>query len=421
MVRAIRKFHGRLSALCCDNRGGVAMTTALMLPVIIGFIGLAIDTANWYSNHRQLDRIVETAAAAAAPYLSNSSYTTAMITAVAENVAALNGLSTSSGDTISVAVGSNPSSITVNGTRKLNKFFSAMFLPTTPTTTATASATSPSNSVCMLVTATTASQALLVDSGASLTAPNCEIDVASTSATAAVFNGSLTNVLKVCVAGNSTLASGNSVNNLTNSCTTATNTYTSSLPTVTVPGSCIVNGNVYGPGTVTLNPGRYCGNYNWNGPGTLKLNPGLYIIDGGVNWTLSETWTISGSGVTFYLVNSGSYLDFNGSATVNLTAPTSGTYANILMFEPSGLSPSGTGGCTGDGCFNLTAQTTGNNLQGLIYLPSRNVYLQATGFSSNGMSLVAYTVRFYKTMSMTMSPSSNSLNNGGSGTGILTN
>ncbi len=413
MVRAIGALHKQVSAFCSEHGGGVGVTTALILPVLVGFIGLGIDTANWYSNHRQAERISEAAAWAAAPYLSNSNYTTAQVTAIAQNVAVLNGLSTSTGDSLSVTVTPNLSSLTVTATRPLKRYFSALFLPTDPVTKGSATAGSSSNPVCILVVAETGSKALQVNSGAVLNAPNWEIDVASTNSNAAVFNASLPNVAKVCVAGGS--SGGATVNNLANNCTTASDPY--NIPAPTIPGSCIVNGQVYGPGTVTLNPGRYCGHFNWNGPGTLTLNPGLYILDGGVDWTLSENWTINGNGVTFYLVDGGSYIDFSGGATVNLTAPTTGTYANILMFEPPGLS-TGTGGCTGDGCFNLTAQTSGNAMKGVVYLPSRNIYLQATGFVSSGLTLVANTVTFYGTMRWTMSPSANPIS-GSSGAAVL--
>ncbi|MGD1036047.1 MAG: pilus assembly protein TadG-related protein [Roseiarcus sp.] len=413
----MRKFCKQLTAFCFEVGGVTAVTTALLLPVLVGFIGLGIDTANWYSNHRQMERIAELAATAAAPYLSNTSNTSAIITAIAENDAVLNGLSTSNGDSIAVVVASNRSTVSVTATRQLDLYFSSLFLPTAPVTAATAEAGSSSNPVCILVQAATSSQALSVNSGASLNAPDCEIDVASTSSSAAVFNASLMQVAKVCVAGGSTVNDGSTINNLTNDCTPATDPYISNIPTPTV-GSCLVNGNVYGPGTVNLNPGTYCGNYNWNGPGTLNLAPGLYIINGGVNWTLSENWTVNGAGVTFYFVNSGSYIDFNGGATVNLTAPTTGTYANILMFEPPGLSSSQSG-CTGDGCFNLTAQTTGNELQGVIDLPSRNIYLQASGFTSSGLTLVANTVTLYGTMSGSMSPGASTISSSGGKTGVL--
>ena len=58
MVRAIGALHKQVSAFCSEHGGGVGVTTALILPVLVGFIGLGIDTANWYSNHRQAERIV---------------------------------------------------------------------------------------------------------------------------------------------------------------------------------------------------------------------------------------------------------------------------------------------------------------------------------------------------------------------------
>jgi hypothetical protein len=60
-------------------------------------------------------------------------------------------------------------------------------------------------------------------------------------------------------------------------------------------------------------------------------------------------------------------LQFNGNVTTDISAPTSGTYANILMFEPDPLSSS-----------NLPIDgTSGSSLQGLLYLPSRNVTINS--------------------------------------------
>jgi Flp pilus assembly protein TadG len=411
MICATRRRHKYRNRLWTDNGASIATIAALLLPVLVGFIGLGLDTANWYSNHRKIETIVESAALAAAPYLS--SMTTAQITAVVQNVATLNGLSTGSGDTISVWVNSNPSTLQVTATRNLKLFFSALFLSSGPVTTASAEASSSTNPVCVLVTSQTASGALTVDSGATLAAPNCEIDVASTSSTAATFNGSLPNVTKVCVAGGS--SGSGTAHNLTNGCTTATDTY-ANIPAPTV-GSCTVNGANYGPGTVNLNPGVYCGHFNWNGPGTLNLACGTYILNG-TDWTISESWTVNAPCVTFYLTNSSAYIDFNQGATVTLKPPTTGTYANILMFEPAGL-VSTTNGCTGDGCFNITAQTTGNIVQGVIHLPSRNVYVQAAGLSGTGLTLVVNTVTLYSTMNWTLTPSTNPITNSGNTMGTL--
>jgi hypothetical protein len=377
-----------------------------MLPVLVGLIGLALDTANWYTNHRRMDRIVETAAAAAASYLGND--TTAQITAIAANVATLNGLSTSTGDTLTVTVASNPATLTVTGTRKLNRFFSAMFLPTAQVATSTATAGPSSNPVCILVLDPSSSQTLLVNSGATLNAPSCQIDVASTSASAAVFDSSLPNVAGVCVAGSSTVSGGSTINNLTNKCTTVPDPYAGTIAKPTV-GSCTVNGKTY-LGTTGLSPGTYCGTFNFSGTGNLNLAAGLYILNG-TNWNLNSGWTINGTGVTFYFVTSASYIQFNSNVTVNLSAPTSGTYANILMFEPAGLSTSS---------FAIDGTSTSHLLQGVIYLPSRNItFNAASNVTSDTLTLVVNQL-ILDNVNWSIGPDASTIGGSGAGTvGVL--
>jgi hypothetical protein len=212
-----------------------------------------------------------------------------------------------------------------------------------------------------------ASQSLLVNSDFSLNAPDCQIDVASTSSTAAIFDsGSTLTVQKTCVAGNVT-NNGATVGGLTTDCAVEANPYQGKLTAPTV-GSCTVNSTNYS-GSVNLSPGTYCGTFNFNGSGTVNLAAGTYIFDG-TDWNINSGWTITGTGVTFYFVNSSSYVQFNSGVTVSLAAPTSGTYANVLMFEPDGLA---TSSFAIDG-----TSSSGHALQGLVYLPSRNITFNST-------------------------------------------
>ncbi len=408
MPQAIRRLRKRLGALRSETRGNFAVTTALMMPVLVGFLGLALDTANWYTNHRQMDRIVETAAAAAASYLGSD--TTAQITAIAANVAALNGLSTSTGDTLTVTVASNPATLTVTGTRKLNQFFSALFLPAGPVTTSSATASAAGNPVCILVLDPSSSQTLLINSGVTLNAPSCQIDVASTSSSAAMFNSSLRNVAGVCVAGGSTVNGGSTINHLTNNCTTAANPYAGNIPKPTV-GGCTVNGQNFS-GTTNLSPGTYCGSFNFNGTGTLNLAAGLYIFNG-TNWNINSGWTINGTGVTFYFVTGGSYIQFNSNVTANLSAPTSGTYANFLMFEPAGL---------GISSFSIDGTSSSHLLQGVIYLPSRNItFNSASNVTSDALTLVVNQL-ILNSVNWSISPDASGIGGNGAGAvGVLLN
>jgi len=377
LIRHLRSFGLHLVAFRRDESGVTAILTALMMVAIFGFVGLGLDAAVWYTNHNQMQVIVDSAALGAAKMMSNSTNTTAMITAAAKNDAVLNGLSTGTGDTISASVGSNPSSVTVTITRKMPTFFSALFLSApTISATATASGAGTDVQVCILVLAS-GSQTLVVNSGNTLTMPACQIDVASTSSQAAIFNSSLPNVAGVCVAGSSTVNGGSTINNLVNQCTVAADPFANTIPAPSY-GACTVNGANYN-GTVNLSPGTYCGNFNFNGSGTVTLAAGTYVFNG-ANWSINSGWTVNGTGVTVYLVNSSSYIQFGSGVAVNLSAPTSGTYANVLMFEPNGL---------GTSSFTMDGSSSGHLLQGLIYLPSRDITFNSTAnVSSDGMTLV---------------------------------
>jgi hypothetical protein len=230
--------------------------------------------------------------------------------------------------------------------------------------------------VCILLVNQLASQALLVNAGAVLNAPTCEIDVQSTRGPAAIFNTTL-NVKNICIAGTTIIKNGGSDPPAQTGCAAISDPFVGKLPTVSV-GNCDFNGQAFDPGNLTLNPGVYCGSTNFNGSGTLTLRPGLYIISGGA-MTFNSGWTVNGAGVTFYLVDQNSTLQFNGSVDATLSAPTSGTYANILMFEPNGL---GTEQLAIDG-------SSGSSFTGLIYLPSREVTINSvSNMTTNKVTMV---------------------------------
>jgi hypothetical protein len=92
-------------------------------------------------------------------------------------------------------------------------------------------------------------------------------------------------------------------------------------------------------GSLTINPGIYT-SIRVSGDGSLTLNPGVYIIAGG-GLMVSGDGNISGSGVAIYIAG----CDFCGSSdeigsvtlsghgTLNLTAPTCGPYAGVVLFQ----------------------------------------------------------------------------------------
>jgi hypothetical protein len=283
----------------------------------------------------------------------------------------------------------------------------------TPGTQATVS---PAATVCILLVDQLDSQALLVNSGAKISAPTCDIHVASTQSPAAMFNATL-GVNTICIKGSTIVKNGGVTPPAVTSCSTISDPFAGKLPTVStnscssIPsannnlnynsgtGAAVLSAGVYGGinfnnTSVTLNPGVFCGSINFNGvtSGTVTLNPGLYEVHG--TWNVNSGWTVNGSGVTFYLVDQNAMVHFNGTTSATLSAPTTGTYTNVLMYEPSGVTTS-----------YATIDSSTLNMTGLIYLPSRKLTANSTSnLTSTGLTMVLSTLTL-NTTNWTMAPS----------------
>jgi hypothetical protein len=141
-----------------------------------------------------------------------------------------------------------------------------------------------------------------------------------------------------------------------------------------VPANCA--GGNYNSGA--LQPGCYSG---LSVNGAVTLNPGVYVINGGV-LKLNGNADLSGSGVTFFLTG-GATVSMNGNAVVNLTAPTSGTYAGMLFIDD----PASPGGSN---TFNGAA---GSRMTGALYFPKQDVQYAGNFSGVNGCThIVANTV-----------------------------
>jgi hypothetical protein len=107
-----------------------------------------------------------------------------------------------------------------------------------------------------------------------------------------------------------------------------------------------------------------------------KATSGSYQTCGdGANVGLCATGsslTLSGSNVFFYL-DSGAGLDIHGSSiSVNLSPPTSGSYAGILFFQARSNSQTA-----------YLSGSSGSLISGVIYLPNGMLEMQGSSNSSN--------------------------------------
>ena len=140
-----------------------------------------------------------------------------------------------------------------------------------------------------------------------------------------------------------------------------------------------------GGATVTLNPGTYCGNLSLNGSQNLVMNPGNYIFKSGggssCGLSASANSSLTGTGVFMYFKDNCD-VSFTGNGAINLSAPTSGMYQGVLMFQARGntVASALTGGA-------------GQVLNGILYFP--DALLQYAGGSSSSINSATATIIAY--------------------------
>lgn len=354
-----------------EDRGSVSVIFAMGLIVILGAAGLAID----YSRSEQLKSQVQMAldAAVLAGAVAEQGYETD----VARKRLAAAGIT---GVTASFTVA--PSGEVV-GQAKANlptSLLAALGQRTLRISATSSAIRNGGGRVCVLVLDPSTPQALIVNNGADVTAPDCEIHVSSTANPAAVFNaGTTIDTQRLCVSGTSVLDNGGSHPGLELGCTPAGDPYAGLLPD---PSSAICDYSAlnFTGGSVNLTPGVYCGGINFNAAPNVTFAPGVYVIRGG-SW-LVDGGTWAGNGVVFFFADT-SIIQFNSAVAASLTAPPSGPYEGVAMFEAAGLARSP---------FVLN-DAKSFELEGLIYLPSRDMIFNANAsLTDKAFTLVVNTL-----------------------------
>jgi hypothetical protein len=163
-----------------------------------------------------------------------------------------------------------------------------------------------------------------------------------------------------------------------------------SLPAPTVPAGCdYTNYKVKGWATPTLSPGVYCNGISITN-GTANFSPGVYILKGGGMTTQDSNSQAVGTGVMFYNTYDASHaygsINLAATSNVSLTAPTSGTYAGILIFEDRSVS--------GHPVESFGGGST-SKFEGTIYEPNSNIT-----FTGNATLNAAYTILIANQISM---------------------
>ena len=153
--------------------------------------------------------------------------------------------------------------------------------------------------------------------------------------------------------------------------------------------------------TRMLDPGVYCGGLNLQG--NVTLNPGLYVVKDGP-LSMNSQGTITGTGVTFYLMGKDAAVDINGGAKLELTPMTSGAYSGMLFVQDRSSNVGGISKLNGNAA---------SFLQGVVYLPTQQLQINGTASAQQASTffpIVADTIKISGTASVGATADSSRLN-----------
>jgi Flp pilus assembly protein TadG len=413
-MTAIRPFQSA-RRVRADRRGGVVLTVAIALPVLMGAAGLAVDLGQWYRERATLQVAADAAAIGAARLLSDSAATTAdyQSVALAEAEGAIaNGTVGTLAEPVSVTVASGES-VAVTLTSTANQYFTGVLGLPRPTLVASATAGIVAPPGCVLALSGTAEKAIDVENEGGISATDCGVfsdsDVEDPDNDSIyVRNGSITGSSVGAVGGVEASTNGQSIisPSPTEGDPPEANPY-ANLPAPSVGSSCTPYPTPQNGGaSVTLSPGTYCSIDAANDT-TINFEPGVYIIDNGDfiidNGSTIGTAAGDNTGVTFIMAGSSpGYIDWeNYTQTAwELSAPTSGTYAGILVYQSPSTPASNSAVSNDCGALNdpgdIVVGGSGLTLNGVLYMPSVNLQISNNAVvkaaSGGTLSVIANTI-----------------------------
>lgn len=182
----------------------------------------------------------------------------------------------------------------------------------------------------------TAAGALSLSGNASLTATDGTVYVNSSSSKARTLTGNAKLVAKSSfVVGGDSITGNATVSGALSTGVSALSDPFSWLPAPSTSALSVQSStelSISGNTVRALHPGVYQNGITLSGNAVVTLDPGVYYLsEGGLD--VSGNASVTGTGVTIYSASTRAGINLSGNGTIKLTAPTSGLFASIAVYE----------------------------------------------------------------------------------------
>ena len=378
-----------------DRRGNVLAIAGAALPLLIGSVGLATDTIQWALWKRQLQRAADSAAFAGAysRFQDQSSTTGVTKDLTNNNHLWVPLLSTYPQISEPADTATFVRAVEVKLAVQQELSFSSLFMSSAPIITATARAAAiDSGNFCVVALEKTNNSGIIIQ-GSSIVNLGCGMISNSPSASVSVgVNGNAHNVTADPVAGAGGVPDINGVTTEQSYHLAQPdpfeNKYDTNIPPAVPCGGMSSHEVSNIAGVTTLSPGCYSGNnqqFKFNG-GSYHLQPGVYYLNN-IDF-IATGGTITGTGVTIVLTGSTpGQVQMNGNASINLTAPTTGTWAKMLLTQSTNATNSTNA--------NVINGNASSSFDGTIYFPNQELkFSGSSGAQTKCAMVVARRVNF---------------------------
>ena len=384
MIQAIKR-------LWHDRRGNTLVIAAGALPLVIGSAGLATDTIQWALWKRQLQRTADSAAIAGVyAKLAGQDVPTQVNNDVTKNNQTQ--ITLLSGPTIGYpANGANwTSSVSVGMSIQKKLSFSSLFLSSPPVITANATAAAVmAGEYCAQAQINTNTTGIKAGGNVNVDL-KCGMITNSTSMDAAVaFGSSTVTASPIAAVGGLDKTDNWAAGTILLPFTVPQPDPFADINPPTIPAGCNSNFSTQPSdvGAGPVNPGTLCFK-NMSFKGDTVLSPGTYIVTG--DFTANSTAKVTCDGCTFIMTNSNATdtgtVDINGSATMKLTAPDTGTYKGMLFYSNRGADASD---------INKINGNSSSAYKGAFYFPHQQVeFTGNAGVTFECIKLVSWQLTF---------------------------
>jgi Flp pilus assembly protein TadG len=392
-----------------DRRGNALVIAGAALPLIIGSAGLATDTIQWAMWKRQLQRAADSGALAGVyGKLAGQSVSTGVCSSSAPVSRDLtigdvtNRLGTTPTCNVEApvtsgswtAAGFSAVKVTVSVQRSLS--FSGLFLSAAPTITASATAAVVQAGKYCAKALDNKTETGIAFSGNATVNLGCGIIANAKGANAIDGGGSSTVTASPAAAQGQIANSGNFADGTIFQpySPPTTDPYASVNPP-TVPSGCNQSALRGNQSSVSATGGTVCyTDLTLTNGQTATFTDTVVIINGG-SLSANAGSTITCTRCTFILTtnatnitnNSIGNVTFNGGATINLVAPTSGPYSGLVIYQDR----------RAPYCQNCN-KINGNSsslIEGAMYFPNQELQISGdSGLNTNCVQLVAWQLAF---------------------------